>query len=137
MCRSGRGDRLVAAETCRKHLDMLSRAGVGRRAVALASTLSESTLKEILAGKRLKICESTQTLILGVGLEAARKGAQVDASKAWEQIDELLDEGFNQAALASQLGMKAPKLQFRRSRMTRANVDRVDALYRVMMAGGR
>jgi hypothetical protein len=115
---------------------MLSGAGIGRKAVAAASTLSESTLKDIRTGKRLKVSASTQTLILGVGLDAARKGAQVDASKAWAQIDELLDEGFNRASLALRLGMKTPKLQFRRSRMTQANVDRVNALYYLIMASG-
>jgi hypothetical protein len=81
--------------------------------------------------------ERWKPVTLGIGLDAARKGVQVDASKAWEQIDELLDEGFNRAALASRLGMKTPKLQFCRSRMTQANVDRVDTFYRAIMVGGR
>ena len=134
--RSGCGDKLVSSACSREHLRRLSSAGVGRIAVAQASTLSVSTLKEIRTGKRPVVRESTETLILSVGRDAARKGAQVDASKAWAQIDKLLAGGFNRANLALRLGMRTPKLQFRRSRMTQANVDRVDAFYRMITAGG-
>ncbi len=133
--RGGGGDRLVSSERCREHLRRLSSAGVGRKAVAQASTLGECTLKDIRTGKRPLIRQSTEALILAVDNNAARKGAQVEASGAWAQIDELIAEGFNRAHLALRLGMRTPKLQFRRSRMTQANVDRVDAFYRMIMAG--
>lgn len=133
--RGGGGDRLVSSERSREHLRRLSSAGVGRIAVAEASTLGESTLKDIRTGKRPLIRQSTEALILSVDRNAARKGAQVDAARAWAQINELLAEGFNRAHLALRLGMRTPKLQFRRSRMTQANVDRVDAFYRMVMAG--
>lgn len=133
--RDGGGDPLVSSERCREYLRRLSSAGVGRRAVEQASTLGESTLKDIRSGKRLLVRKSTEMLILSVDRNAARKGAQVDASGAWAQIDELLAEGFNRAHLALRLGMRTPKLQFRRSRMTQANVNRVNTFYRMIMAG--
>jgi hypothetical protein len=98
--------------------------------------LGESTLKDIRTGRRPLIHQSTEALILAVDSDAARAGTQVDAAGAWAQIDELLAEGFNRAHLALRLGMRTPKLQFRRSRMTQANVHRVDAFYRMIMVGG-
>jgi hypothetical protein len=133
--RAGGGDKLVS-ERSREHLRRLSSAGVGSIAVAQASTLGESTVKDIRTGKRPLVRESTETLILSVETNAARKGALVDTSGAWAQIDELLAAGFNRADLALRLGIRTPKLQFRRSRMIQANVDRVDAFYRMIMAEG-
>lgn len=121
---------LVSAEPARKHLLKLSRAGVGKRAVAAASDISLTVIAEIRQGKRTQIRANTARRILAVTGVAAKDRALVSAATTWAKVNWMLDEGFTKASIALQLGMKKPALQLGRERVTVRKVAAVERLYR-------
>jgi hypothetical protein len=119
-----------------QHLDSLSRAGVGRRAVAEACDLDPSTVGKIRSGQRKFIRMGTALQILSVTADAPLDNALIDARPAMKQIGELLKEGFTKKELATRLGYRNQQLQYHSGRrMTARNVARVDRFYRRTMAG--
>jgi hypothetical protein len=132
--KAGDWNGIVDTDKARRHLKMLSRNGVGRRAVADASDIAGTILSEIRSGKRKRIRARTERKILAVTKEALSGGALVDADLTWKKIDELLDEGFTKGGLALRLGMKTLALQIKRFEVTAKTQMRVDRFYRQIMA---
>jgi hypothetical protein len=130
----GKND-LVVAQRARTHLLILSRNGVGRRAVAAASDVSETVLTEIRSMRKLSIRRATETRILSVTAEAIANHGLIDARRTWNQINHLLREGFTKAELARRLGYKSHALQLNPETITAINATRIDRFYRQIMAG--
>jgi hypothetical protein len=121
---------IVPADQARDHLKSLSRAGVGKRAVAASSDICMTVLQDIRTGKKRQIRARTARKILAVTPAMVSDGALVKPGRTFRLIDELLEEGFSKAELARRLGYRNQALQFSRRRMTARNVARIERLYR-------
>lgn len=121
---------LVPAHEARKHLRKLSRQGVGRRAIAAASDVGQTTLTAIRKGAKQQIRARTERAILAVTRAAASDHALVSAGRTWQRIRELLDEGYTEERLARELGYATPRLQFGRTRVTVRTDYEVERLHR-------
>lgn len=130
---SGDWNGLVPAEKARGHVLALSKKGIGRRAIAAASDLSEKVLSRISSGLQLQIRKRTETKILAITKEAVSDGSLVSARRTWHQIRALLTEGFTKTELARRLGHKSPSLKFGKKRVRARTAARVDKLYRSIM----
>lgn len=130
--RSGDWNGLVPASTARRHLIWLSRRGLGRRAVAAASDVGETTLCDIRSRKKRQIRARTGRAILAVTLDMASDHALTSARRAWKMIHRLVQEGYTKQRIARELGYVGPGLQFRKERMTVRNVFRVGQVYRCL-----
>lgn len=128
--REGDWNGLVDAARARAHLVSLSRRGVGRRAVAAATDVSQTVILDIRTGKKTRIRARTERKILGVTTAARSDRGLVKPGRTFRLIEQLQEEGFSKAELARRLGYKAPALQFTRHRMTVRNVAAVERLYR-------
>ena len=120
---------LVPADRARAHLFALSRAGVGRRAVAEATDISESILQKIRLGRRKKIRAATERLILDVDVGAAADNARVDARPVWAMVRRLMRQhGFTKAMISARIGQGGRALQLGRRRVTARNAHRIAKL---------
>ncbi len=129
-------DGLVPARRARRHIELLSVAGVGRDTVADIAGVGVTTITEIRSGAKQQIRRSTEAAILRVGHDAMTEAKLVPAQRAWNIIEKLIrDDGFTKAELARRLGLKTPALQFNRERMTARNVERVERFYRLLNLG--
>lgn len=131
--KNGDWNGLVPAQKARRHLLRLSKLGIGRRAVAAATDISQTILSRIKNGERRQIRKRTQDRILAVTTDAASDSAVVPAATTWRQLEELIEEGFSKAELARRLGYSSPALQLRRDRVLARTAARVDRLYRTIM----
>lgn len=131
--RKGDWNGIVSAENARRHILKLSKLGVGRKAVAAATDISETIISGIRSGKKKHIRARTERLILAVTKEMASDQALVSAKETWRLINELLKEGYTIAHLANGLGYKTPALQIGKHRITVRNAHRVKVLYRKLM----
>lgn len=130
----GEWNGLVAADRVRAHLLALSKAGIGYKSVAAAADVSRTSLMEIRAGRKLHLRRQAERRILDVDESCVADGALVDARRAQRLLSRLQAEGYPALRLVRFLGMKASGLQFGRRRMTARNVQRVERLYRELMA---
>jgi hypothetical protein len=110
-----RGDAnpLVDASQARAHLLTLSKAGVGKRAVAEASDVALSVLTAVRVGAKQRIRARTERRILAVDVGARADGALVSDRETAAAIRELLSLGLTKTAIAAALGSEAkvPALQ--------------------------
>lgn len=127
-------DGLVPAARARQHLQKLSRAGVGRRAVAAASDVSSNILSAIRSGSRRQIRASTEKRILAVDGRARADRSIVPASGAWRRIRQLQDEGFSKAELARRLGLRTEAIQIGKAKITARTAVRIERLYQRCVA---
>jgi hypothetical protein len=130
----GEWNGLVSADAARAHLYELSKLGVGYKSVAAAANVSPTSLMEIRAGRKLQLRRETERRILDVDRSCVADGALVDARRAQRLLDRLKAEGYPALRLVRFLGMKASGLQFGRRRMTARNAQRIERLYRELMA---
>lgn len=122
---------LVSADKARAHMLSLSRAGVGKRAVAAATDICMTVLQDIRTGKKRQIRARTERKILAVTSQMVSDHALVKPGRTYQRIKHLVEEeGFTKAELARRLGYANGALQFKRTRMTARNVARVETLYR-------
>jgi len=136
----GRWDGIVPAGRARRHILKLSRRGIGRRAVAAVSGVSETILFRIRSGLRRQIRASTERRILAVTFDAYSDAALVSNARTWQRIGVLLSEGFTKQELARRLGSKAkePKLQIAtRGECLARTAVKVERLYKIIMAGAK
>ena len=135
--KEGKGNPLVSAASARRHILSLSGLGVGRRAIADACDLRADTIHRIRTRAKKHIRKSTERAILSVTKDAVADRALIPASPTWWRIRVLLHEGFSRRELARRLGSKAkvPALQLRTTRITARNANKVEKLYRIVMAG--
>jgi hypothetical protein len=113
---------------------MLSRQGVGRRAVAAASDVGKSTLQEIRNGHKTQIRAATERRILAVDASCISDHALVSAQRAQAQLARLKREGYPARRLVRFLGGQSDGLKFGVRFMTARNVRRVERLYRELLA---
>jgi len=125
---------LVPAEAARAHILKLSKAGVGRRAIAAASDVSSSALAQIRAGRSHRIRARTARRILAVDVGCRADASLVSAKGTWRLIGLLIEEGFTKAELARRIGLASPALQFRKGRVLARTALRVKKLYRAAVA---
>jgi rubrerythrin len=104
----------VTAERAREHLLELAKLGVGRRAVAAASDVSQATLAEIKRGTKLFIRADTERRILAIDAGAAADHALVKAGPTWKAIAELRRMGWTKGRISQALGNQVPALQLRK-----------------------
>lgn len=128
--RQGLWNGLVSALQSRRHILMLSRAGVGYKTVGLVAGISKTVMFKIRAGQQRQVRALTEKRILAVSREAARGSSLVPAGETWRKIRWLLDEGFTKGGIALRLGAKRPALQLNRNVVTATNAKKVEALYR-------
>lgn len=124
---------LVPAARAREHIIALSAQGIGRRAVAMASDVSETIICEIRRGSRTNIRARTERRILAVTTDAASDGALVEAAPTWKLINALLLAGFTKARLATELGAKTPALQISKKQVTVRNAYEIQRLHDRLM----
>lgn len=123
-------DRVVSAVRARRHLAALSRQGIGRRAVAAASDVSETAISEIARGAKRRLRSSTERKLLDVTADALADHATVDAVDTWALVNELLEAGWTKAELARRLGYERPALQLGSERVLARTALRVRRLHR-------
>lgn len=123
---------LVDAEPARRHLRWLSRRGVGRRSVAAASDVGDTTLSEIISGTKKQIRKETADRILAVTRAALGDWTIVPAEKTWKAIRWLLSEGFTKTSLARRLGYESPALQIKKDFVLAKTEAKVLRLYRLL-----
>lgn len=121
---------LVSTRRARKHLAVLSAAGVGYKTVGAACDVGHTVLAEIISGRKRKIRQSTEARVLSVTAEAIADHALVDAGPTWALLNELVARGFTRAEIAQRLGFTTLALQFRRNRVLARTALAVGKLYR-------
>lgn len=124
---------LVDSAKSRQHLDALSQAGVGRRAVAAASDVPNSILTEIKSGKRPKIRAATERRILAVTPDMMSDRALIDAAPSWALINALCAAGFTRGNLAQRLGAKGKALQVGKDKITARKAQQIAKLHRDLL----
>jgi hypothetical protein len=107
----------VDAATAREHLRALSKAGVGKRAVAAASHVAVSVVDAVRGGRKRRIRARTDRRLLAVTSDMMSDGALTSARPALQMIEALRTEGFSKAELARRLGYASPALQFKGARI--------------------
>lgn len=120
---------IVSAQRAKEHMAQLSAHNVGRRAVADATGVAETTLSEINAGRKTHIRARTERLILAVTQAAAADRALIAAGPTWKLLKRLLREGYTSAELARHMGYSNKALQFGRDFVTVRNAFEVERLH--------
>jgi len=131
-----RVEQTVDAAEAREHLLWLSSQGIGRRQVAKHARLVPSTIQKITSGQRTRIYRETADRILAVNLSQRPGNAHVDATRTWQQINELLDAGWSKARIARHLTGRQTtlSLQLHRDRVTLRTARTIDELWRTEFA---
>lgn len=124
---------IVSAKRARRHLAKLRRGGVGRRAVRMATDLGDTTLQDIVAGRKENIRARTERSILAVTANAALDGAYISASRTWSQVNQLITEGFTKARISIEIGQGGRALQLGKKQVTARNAAAIDRLWRRYM----
>jgi hypothetical protein len=138
--RAGLGDPLVDAARARRHLERLSRAGVGRRTVSDVAGVPSSSLGDIRRGVKVHVRRSTERKILSVGRDCLTDAKCVSGDATRKRIAWLLEQGYTRTALAAYLGSKAktPALQIaKHGHVTARTRARVEKLVRDVKNGER
>lgn len=121
---------LVPAGRAKKHMRNLTSQGVGRRAIAAASDVSETVLTAIRNGRKRQIRARSERAILAVTVAMASDHALVSAVGTWLRIRELLEEGYTEAFIAKELGYRRRYLQLGKDQVTVRNANEVEQLHR-------
>ena len=131
--RNGDWNGIVSARKARRHMIRLRQYGIGRRAIRLATDISDTVLQDVVAGRKQRIRARTERLILAVNTNAAMDGTYVCARRTWKQIDQLITEGFTKRRISAEIGQNGRALQLGRKRVTVRNAAAVDRLWRKYM----
>lgn len=99
----GGADPLVLADAARTHLLDLSKADVGRRAVAAASDVSATVLQGVRSGRKAQIRRSTETRILAVDASARSDHSRVSAGPTKAALRKLRTLGVTKTAISEHL----------------------------------
>jgi hypothetical protein len=106
----GRELKTVPAGRSRQRLNILSKRGVGRKAVHEVTGLDHHTLRAIRSGKTKYVRRETQELIFSVPFDAHCDHALIDATDTQKMIEVLTtrcDLGFTKSEIAKRIGTKA------------------------------
>ncbi len=118
----------VSAASARRHLEKLSAAGVGRRAVAAASNVGATIIANVRSGRQTRIRARSERKILAVTVDLAFDGATVPAAATWRRIEWLIEEGFTKIRIAEAIGQKRA-LQLGKDRVTVKHAAAIKRLY--------
>jgi hypothetical protein len=135
---AGEYEELVDASVAREHLQALSRVGVGRRTVAVACDVAESTLWDILSGKCDRIYKRTSDRILAVDENSRADRCLVDSAPTRKLIADLVGprRGYSKTQLAQWLGLHKRGLHFlKRKRITARSATSLERLYQAIERG--
>lgn len=128
---------LVDAEPVRLHLEKLSRAGVGFKAVANYAGVGHTVLLDIKMRRQLQLRSHHAEAILAVSRKCYADGARIPANRTWRLLNKLQLLGLSKAEIARRLGMKSPAIQFRRDVVVGNTEQRVLALVARMKSSKR
>jgi hypothetical protein len=95
---------LVPIDRSRRHLQLLSTAGVGYHAVAAASDVALGILAGIARGSKRRIRAATERRILSVDEGARADGSLVLAAPSWALLSDLEARGFTRRWISAELG---------------------------------
>lgn len=132
----------VSAEPARAHLVRLGRAGVGLKAVARLSGVSNGSLTKIVYGQPAKgrppsrrIRPQTLARILAVRAPGSGGGRRVESGPTWALVEELVAAGYARAFLARALGSRSvsPRLQLGRDTVRADTAQAVEDLHRRLL----
>lgn len=123
-------DGLVPADRARAHLLALSAAGIGRRNVAAACSVSPSLIKKIMRGERTQVRKSTEAQILSVDSGALADYSTVPRGPVMERIASLRRLGFSAAEIARVLGSRDRHLRI--GQRTRIQLRKAAAVEKLM-----
>jgi hypothetical protein len=126
---------LIPAGPARRHLKALSAKGIGRRAVAEASDVSETVISEIIRGTKKHLRPKTLRRILDVDESCMADGSLIDAGPTWGQIHDLMEKAkMSKAEIAGRLGNTVPALQLRKTKVRLGTAQAVGKLHRQVFA---
>ena len=127
-----RVDPYVDATPARDHILWLQAQGMGRREVAKHARLVPSTIVKIRDGIHKRIRPETETRILAVNTTLLSEYRHVDATRTWQQIDELLKAGWSKARIGRIItgDPNTKSLQVHRTKVTRKTAGLIDRLWR-------
>ena len=131
---TGRGNGRVEASRARKHLQYLSRCGVGRRTVHNITGISLTVLFRIKTGTRKYIRAQNERKILSVGIAARRGSTLVSGHQTLRRIDLLIKAGLTKRRIAQMLGYKSPALQIYGPKVTATTAKSVETLFNEIRA---
>lgn len=131
----GHSNGIVDAAAAQAHIKMLSKKGVGRRAVIAKSGVSKTIVEQVRSGVRKHIREETERRILAVTPEDKLPQASVPAAPTWELLDELIERGYTKTQLAHWLGFKSRALQIKRDYVWVKTAKKVAELYQKIEDG--
>jgi DNA-binding Xre family transcriptional regulator len=123
----GRVDLVPAAEA-RRHLRVLSRAGVGTRQVAQLTGLGRTALCQIKTGETKRIRLATLRAVLEVQPVIA-DGSLMSAAPTWRQVERILAAGYTRRWISAQIGNNGQALQLGKSQVTGRNARKIARLY--------
>jgi hypothetical protein len=129
--------RMVEADATRDHLRWLSDCGIGQVAVEVASGVSRSQVVKIKLGQVKRVRIETERRILAVSLADGKPGAPVRNPAVFRMVEELKAQGWSERELARRIGLcgqSGLQLNRRTQRVTSAKAQRIEALYRELMA---
>ena len=131
-----RVERMVDATEAREHLLWLRTKGIGRRQAADLARLTPSTIQKITTGTRTRIYPETAARILAINLTQLPPRAHVDATRTWQQINELLGAGWTKVRIARALtGQASTKsLQLKRTNVTLEHAQKINSLWETTFA---
>lgn len=129
-------DYVVSAELARKHLERLSKAGVGFRTVAEYTATQPQYIQAIRTGRRKRIRMSTEQRIMRIRPDAHADCGIIDAGPTKKLIGEILDSGYNKTTIARLLGSKCkePTLQMG-DRIIAKTAQKVRRLHKELVVG--
>lgn len=101
--------RLIPAEPCRQHIEMLLDAGASVYQIDQASGCNRTNLRRILAGEFANVQRTTAKRILSTTIEQCLSGVQrrVDSIGVRRRIEALEYLGHTKADIAKELGVSA------------------------------
>ncbi len=126
---------LVSAEKARKHIEELSKKGIGYKSVALSAGMAVSSVAKIKYGERKNIRALNERAILEVDETCVGEKTLVCARQTWSRLNWLMAEGFTEKELSKRLGYKAKTLQFNKKLIIARNELKVKKFYEMIRAG--
>jgi hypothetical protein len=133
----------VLASEARAHVVWLSTQGVGRKQIAKVTGVAHGTLCKLMFGDNARgsrpskrIRRRTHEAIMAVTpADCGGNRKVISAAPTWALLDEMIAAGVPRSAIATALGYKAHTLQIKRTTVSPANRDRVEALHARWLAG--
>lgn len=128
---------LVPVTEAVRHINDLSRKGIGYKVVADAAGVALTIVSQMLWGGKKTIRKDTQAKILSVDEQAAADHSRIPAAPTWKILEDLFEEGYTRTQIAKWLGStaKKPALQIRKDFITAKKALDVEKLVAKLAAG--